>query len=129
MISVEDVSLHFGGIKAVDGTSFTIKQGSVTGLIGPNGAGKTTLLQILTGKVATDCGQVYVNDAVKIGYVTQGLAGFYSSDIFLHNFLQSEYSESEVRQFLGAAKLRRDKVLQPVHTLSYGEQMRGPLCD
>ena len=61
MISVEDVSLHFGGIKAVDGTSFTIKQGSVTGLIGPNGAGKTTLFNVIAGVYAPTSGHIILN--------------------------------------------------------------------
>ena len=61
MISVEDVSLHFGGIKAVDGTSFTIKQGSVTGLIGPNGAGKTTLFNVIAGVYTPTSGHIILN--------------------------------------------------------------------
>ena len=53
MIEVENVSKHFGGVKAVDHATLTIAKGSITGLIGPNGAGKTTLLRLLTGGVRT----------------------------------------------------------------------------
>ncbi|MBT7504972.1 MAG: ABC transporter ATP-binding protein [Rhodospirillales bacterium] len=67
MISVEDVSLHFGGIKAVDGTSFTIKQGSVTGLIGPNGAGKTTLFNVIAGVYAPTSGHIILNGEAVTG--------------------------------------------------------------
>ncbi|NNE21489.1 MAG: ATP-binding cassette domain-containing protein, partial [Rhizobiales bacterium] len=43
MITVENIHMHFGGLRAVDGVSLTVADGSITGLIGPNGAGKTTL--------------------------------------------------------------------------------------
>ena len=61
MISVEDVSLHFGGIKAVDGTSFKIQKGCITGLIGPNGAGKTTLFNVVAGVYAPTAGRIILN--------------------------------------------------------------------
>lgn len=124
---LESVKKAYDGREVLSGVRLSVDTLDRITIMGGNGAGKTTLLQMMAGQVSADCGQVYVNEAVKVGYVTQGLAGFYTSDIFLHNFLQSEYSESEVRQFLGAAKLRRDKVLQPVDTLSYGEQMRGAI--
>ena len=49
---------RFGGIVAVDGCSFRVDRGSVTGLIGPNGSGKTTVLNILSGYLARDAGTV-----------------------------------------------------------------------
>ena len=60
MIRIEDVSLSFGGIRAVDGCSFEVKPGSITGLIGPNGAGKTTLFNIVAGVYRPDSGRVYL---------------------------------------------------------------------
>jgi branched-chain amino acid transport system ATP-binding protein len=48
ILSVRDIAVHFGGIKALDGVSFDMKQGQVLGLIGPNGAGKTTLFNCLS---------------------------------------------------------------------------------
>src|SRR2546422_5837396 len=48
-LSVNDLSLNFGGLRAVDGVSFTIETGRIHGLIGPNGAGKTTIFNCVTG--------------------------------------------------------------------------------
>jgi branched-chain amino acid transport system ATP-binding protein len=48
-LSVHDLSVNFGGLRAVDGVSFTIEAGQVHGLIGPNGAGKTTIFNCVTG--------------------------------------------------------------------------------
>jgi branched-chain amino acid transport system ATP-binding protein len=49
LLSVEDVSLAFGGVKAVSGVSFDIRKGEVRAIIGPNGAGKTSMLNIING--------------------------------------------------------------------------------
>ena len=62
MIRVENVHLHFGGIRAVDGVSLEIAEGSITGLIGPNGAGKTTLFNVIAGVYPPSEGQVFLQD-------------------------------------------------------------------
>src|SRR5256886_12669845 len=49
LLSVEDVSLSFGGVKAVTGVSFDIRKGEIRAIIGPNGAGKTSMLNIING--------------------------------------------------------------------------------
>jgi branched-chain amino acid transport system ATP-binding protein len=61
MIRVEDIHMHFGGIRAVDGTSLEIAEGSITGLIGPNGAGKTTLFNVIAGAYRPTSGKVYLD--------------------------------------------------------------------
>jgi len=58
LLSVEDITVRFGGIVAVDGVHLSAAAGQVTGLIGPNGAGKTTLFNVITGVQGTSAGRV-----------------------------------------------------------------------
>ncbi|MGA7437795.1 MAG: ATP-binding cassette domain-containing protein [Luteibacter sp.] len=61
MIEVKDLRKAFGAVKAVDGVSFTARDGEITGLLGPNGAGKTTTLRMLYTLMKPDTGQVLVD--------------------------------------------------------------------
>ena len=58
ILSVENLSRSFGGIKANDNISFNVEQGSILGIIGPNGAGKSTLFDLITGYTKADSGKV-----------------------------------------------------------------------
>ncbi len=58
VVQVFDVHKAFGGIKAVDGLSFELREGRVVGLIGPNGAGKSTVFNVITGVSLPDAGTV-----------------------------------------------------------------------
>ncbi|MFT4164513.1 MAG: ABC transporter ATP-binding protein [Microlunatus sp.] len=58
VLSVNDVTLRFGGLTALDQVSFDINQGEILGLIGPNGAGKTTCFNVMTGVYAPTSGSV-----------------------------------------------------------------------
>ena len=60
-LRVENLEKRFGGIVAVDGASFTVERGSITGLIGPNGAGKSTTFNCITGVHRPDGGRVVFN--------------------------------------------------------------------
>lgn len=62
VLHVEDLTIHFGGIQAVEGVSFYVKQDQIVGLIGPNGAGKTTVFNLLTGVYSPDRGDVYLEN-------------------------------------------------------------------
>ena len=69
MLEVQQVEKSFGGLKAVDGCSIEVKEGTITGLIGPNGAGKTTLFNIITGHYKPDRGKIFFQ-----GQPIEGLA-------------------------------------------------------
>lgn len=60
-ISVRQVAKTFGGVRAVDGLSFDVKFGSLTGFLGPNGAGKTTTLRMLLGLIRPSSGTALIN--------------------------------------------------------------------
>jgi branched-chain amino acid transport system ATP-binding protein len=57
-LEVDNIAKHFGGIKAVDGVSFEVRQGEILGLIGPNGAGKTTTFNLASGALRLTSGEV-----------------------------------------------------------------------
>ncbi|ELZ78628.1 putative branched-chain amino acids ABC transporter ATP-binding protein [Haloferax larsenii JCM 13917] len=60
-LRVEGLRKSFGGITAVDGATFQVESGSLTGLIGPNGAGKSTTFNLITGMIKPDAGTVTFN--------------------------------------------------------------------
>lgn len=62
MLRLEGINKIFGGLTALEDVSFSVTQGSITGIIGPNGAGKTTLFNIVTGLYSQTSGQVYLDE-------------------------------------------------------------------
>ena len=58
ILAVRDVVKVFGAVRAVDGVSFTVRQGTITGLLGRNGAGKTTTIRMITGIFMPDAGEI-----------------------------------------------------------------------
>jgi ABC-2 type transport system ATP-binding protein len=62
-LEIRDVAHSFGDRMALDGVSFEVAPGVITGLLGPNGAGKTTLLRIMLGVLSPDRGEVYYDGA------------------------------------------------------------------
>lgn len=58
LLEARNITMQFGGLKAVDAVNFSIKQGQLAGLIGPNGAGKTTVFNMLTGVYQPTSGEV-----------------------------------------------------------------------
>lgn len=62
LVSVKDLSIHFGGLKAVDKVSFDIYSGEILGLLGPNGAGKTTCFNMILGVYKPTAGEIRIDD-------------------------------------------------------------------
>jgi ABC-type branched-subunit amino acid transport system ATPase component/ABC-type branched-subunit amino acid transport system permease subunit len=59
LLEVRGLEKRFGGLRAVDGCSFSVPEGSITALIGPNGSGKTTVFNLIGGTMAPDAGEVW----------------------------------------------------------------------
>ncbi|MDI1282834.1 MAG: branched-chain amino acid ABC transporter ATP-binding protein/permease [Reyranella sp.] len=62
-ITLANIALHFGGVRAIDGLDLEIRSGEVHGLIGPNGSGKTTTLNVISGYYRPNSGQLKLNGA------------------------------------------------------------------
>ena len=61
MLTIKNLSKHFGSLKALDGVSLEVEGDSIVGLIGPNGSGKTTLFNVVSGFYEKDGGEIYFN--------------------------------------------------------------------
>ena len=74
---IRDVYKSFGGIHAVNGATFSVRDGSITALIGPNGAGKTTLFNLVTGFYKPDAGRDHLRRSLDLpqGARTRSPAG------------------------------------------------------
>ena len=95
MISVDGVSKHFGGLKAVNNATLKIRRGTITGLIGPNGAGKTTLFNMVAG--------VYPPTAGRIRLAGEDITGYKPHQLFARGLLRTfqiahEFSSLTVRE-------------------------------
>ncbi len=66
-LDIQNLKKYFGGIKAVDGCTFQVPKGQISGLIGPNGSGKTTTFNLLTGVLEADSGEVFYNGENIVG--------------------------------------------------------------
>jgi ABC-2 type transport system ATP-binding protein len=76
VLSVREIVKTFGAVRAVDGVSFSVQQGSITGLLGRNGAGKTTTIRMVTGIFLPDSGSIEWSDGDRaaqdrIGYLPE----------------------------------------------------------
>jgi branched-chain amino acid transport system ATP-binding protein len=74
LLSVKDVSIAFGGIKAVDHVSLDVEKGQIYSIIGPNGAGKTTLFNLISGVYKTQSGSIMLDGHFVTGLRTYDLA-------------------------------------------------------
>ena len=120
ILDVKDIGLHFGGVKAVDGLSFSIEKGQICALIGPNGSGKTTTLNLITGVYQPQWGEVLFNDVnisqmqrsdiARIGLTRtfQNLR-IYSTLTVLEHVLVGDYSQSKAGFFNAVFRLPAGK--------------------
>jgi len=144
LLEVRDVTLRFGGIVALDGVSFEVEEGHISGLIGPNGAGKTTAFNVITRLYKPDAGAVTLDGesilrqpAHKI--VRRGIARtFQNIQLFrtmsvLENVRVGAHGrgrksgEKEALEMLGVVGLR-DRAHFPAAALPYGIQKRVELA-
>lgn len=145
LVEMEDISLAFGGIKAVDGASVELFPGEVVAILGHNGAGKTTLIKILSGAYKRDGGDIRIDgesvdinnprDAKKYGIETiyQTLAVADNVDAAANLFLGREITsslgvlddvamEAEARKIMGRLNPNFQRFNEPVSKLSGGQR-------
>ncbi len=124
LLRVKDISISFGGLKAVDSLSFDVREKEIYGIIGPNGAGKTTVFNIISGFYKPDEGTVVIGDKditrVKIDKIIHnGIARtFQNVELFKHmtvidNLLVGQHSATNYGVFSSmvmAPKVRRIEI-------------------
>ena len=74
ILEVRDLVKHYGGVRAVDGVSFSVLPGTITGVIGPNGAGKSTVLNMIAGFTPPGAGRVLFDGQDVTGWPMHRLA-------------------------------------------------------
>jgi len=137
VVHAEGLVRSFGGRRAVDGVSFTLRGGDCLALFGPNGAGKTTLLRLLAGLLAPGQGTVQVNGvSLKDGAVARAQVGLISHASMLYGALTVRENVELAARLYGlpdpaaaarsALALMRvdDRADAPTRTLSRGLQQR-----
>jgi D-xylose transport system ATP-binding protein len=145
LVEMKDVSIAFGGIKAVDHASVDLFPGEVVGLLGHNGAGKSTLIKVLSGAYKRDSGDIRINgeeahinnprDAKKYGietiYQTLALADNVdaAANLFLGRELRTRWGtlddvamEAQARRVMGRLNPNFRRFKDPVKSLSGGQR-------
>ncbi|MCS7202688.1 MAG: ABC transporter ATP-binding protein [Dictyoglomus sp.] len=135
IVEVEDLRKTYGNIKAVDGVSFKIKQGSIFTLLGPNGAGKTTTLEIIEGLRIPDSGRIKIfgKEVRRIGREEKELIGvsLQETQLISHltvretlsmfrNLYKKGLKVDDVLEFINL----KDKAKDRVDKLSGGQKQR-----
>ena len=145
LVELRDMSISFGGIKAVDHVTVDLYPGEVVGLLGHNGAGKSTLIKCLSGAYKADAGQILINGAeveinnprdaraqnIETIYQTLALADNLNaaSNLFLGRelvgpggFLDDSKMEAETRKIMARLNPNFRKFNVPVSALSGGQR-------
>lgn len=118
LLQADAIAVTFGGLKAVDGVSFTLKAGEIIGLIGPNGAGKTTLFNALVGLQPLTSGKVVLDGDTVSGLKPHKVAAKGMTKTFQNAALFPDMSVVEnvmtaalLRHDLAGARMRAEQVL------------------
>ena len=117
-LKVREVSIHFGGVDALDGVDADFPEGEIVGIIGPNGAGKTTLLNVICGMSPPDAGDVFLKERRITGMKPNRIAAlglrrtFQSSQLFagmsvLENMMTGLHLMASAGLFGAIARSRR----------------------
>ncbi|GHA58695.1 sugar ABC transporter ATP-binding protein [Amylibacter ulvae] len=145
LVEIKDLSIAFGGIKAVDHASLDLFPGEVVAILGHNGAGKSTLIKILSGAYKRDGGEIFVNgekadinnprDAKKYGietiYQTLAVADNVdaAANLYLGREILTSYGtlddtamEAEARKVMGRLNPNFQRFKEPVSKLSGGQR-------
>jgi len=109
LLDVQDLSIHFGGVKAVQNVSFSIDAGIVYAVIGPNGAGKTTLFNLITGIYTPTSGSILLDGQSIAGKSPDVLAQRGVARTFQN--LQICMNMSAIENVMVGAHLRLDRNL------------------
>jgi branched-chain amino acid transport system ATP-binding protein len=115
ILAIDDVSVSFGGVRALSGVSVHVNRGEIVGVIGPNGAGKTTLLNVVCGMSRPDRGDVALDGTVITGRKPSRIAGmglgrtFQASQLFpgmsvLENMMTGLHLRSRAGLFAAALR-------------------------
>lgn len=137
ILSVRDIRKTFGKVKAVDGVSFDVKRGSITGLLGRNGAGKTTTIRMITGIFYPDSGEIdwHGESAAdqfqdRLGYLPEERGLYKQMKILEHLMFLAEIKSRKASEVKDAAEkwLRRfelwEKKDSKIEELSKGNQQK-----
>ena len=129
VLTVEGLTMGFGGKTLFTDLNFEIKKGDKTALIGPNGVCKTTLIKLLVGQHKQQAGHIREGVNIRIGYYDQNTALAEEKTIFQE--LADTYprmGQTEIRTTLGAFMFIGDDVFKPIAALSGGERGRVQLA-
>ena len=145
LVEMRNISVAFGGLKAVDDASVNLFPGEVVGLVGHNGAGKSTLIKVLSGAYTRDSGEILINgkpaninnprDAKAYGietiYQTLALADNIdaAANLFLGREIMTRWGtlddvamEAATREVMGRLNPNFQRFKNPVKTLSGGQR-------
>ena len=144
VLQAEDVAIHYGGVKALDGVALTLEKGQIRGLIGPNGAGKSTVIDAITGRRRLTRGKVLLDgeDVTALGAVERRRRGlsrsFQRTSIFTGMTVRRQVELASHQMGMADSDADADAVLQELdlarlsemiaEDLGYGEQRRLDLA-